>query len=200
MADIKLFNKWSTEDIEVKDSGLKPYISLVPQLIPRTDGRFNKKQFWKSKQNIVERFINKLMGVTGHEGKHHKATSGRNSGKSLKVMGIVEQAFMVLEEKTKKNPVEILVRAIENAAPACEITAVEYGGIRRPMPVDISPQRRVDLALRFLTHGAFNRSFRQKTSLVNGIVSELLAAYNNDIKCYSIGKKENLERQALASR
>ena len=76
MPEIKLFNKWSVEGIEVLDPGLKRYINLKPVIVPRlSHGRHAKKQFYKSEVNIVERLMNHLF-VPGHSGKNHKLTSG----------------------------------------------------------------------------------------------------------------------------
>ncbi len=58
--EIKIFDKWSTEGIEVKDIGLAKYINLQPVVIPRSGGRHAKHQFHKSKMNIVERLMNKM--------------------------------------------------------------------------------------------------------------------------------------------
>ena len=78
--DLKLFNKWDTTEVVVKDLGLRDYINLSPMLVPYSAGRNIKKQFWKSKKSIIERLANKLM-VVGHKGKKHWRTSGRNTGK-----------------------------------------------------------------------------------------------------------------------
>ncbi|HDD71709.1 MAG TPA: 30S ribosomal protein S7, partial [Candidatus Aenigmarchaeota archaeon] len=75
MTEIKIFGKWSTEGIEVKDPGLVRYINLEPRLLPRSGGKYAKQQFYKSKMNIVERLMNKLM-VPGHRGKKHLISSG----------------------------------------------------------------------------------------------------------------------------
>src|SRR3989344_8335445 len=131
---MKLFNKYDT-NIEVKDPGLKSYINLNPLMVIKTSGRNVKVRFWKSKYNIVERLMNKLM-VPGHRGKKHRLTSGHCTGKSQKVYKIVEKTFQIIEEKTKKNPVEVFVRAIENAAPREEITTIEYGGAKYPQAVE----------------------------------------------------------------
>src|SRR3989338_6875199 len=120
--EIKLFNKWDT-NIEVKDLGLKPYISLTPLFVPRTGGRNVKIRFHKSKNNIVERLMGKLM-VPGHRGKKHKLTSGVCTGKSLTVYRIIKEALEIIEKQTKENPVKILVKAVENAAPREEITSI----------------------------------------------------------------------------
>jgi small subunit ribosomal protein S7 len=82
MGEIKFFGKWSVDDVEVKDMGLKRYINLQPMAIPKSDGKYTQQQFHKSKMNIIERFINKLR-VPGHRGKKHVLTSGRAVDKTL---------------------------------------------------------------------------------------------------------------------
>jgi small subunit ribosomal protein S7 len=144
--------------------------------------------------------INKIMGVSGHEGKKHKFTSGRNSGKAFMVMQSVKKAFEIIEKKTNKNPIQMLVKAVINASPRAEITVIDTGGIKRPYAVDTASQRRVDLALRFLAHGSLLRSAKSPTPFYEALAEELISAANYDLKCYSIKKKENTERQALASR
>ncbi|MEM5878293.1 MAG: 30S ribosomal protein S7, partial [Candidatus Aenigmatarchaeota archaeon] len=114
MPEMKLFNKWSFEGVEVKDPGLKPYINLKPSIVPKSGGKFSKSKFHKSNMNIVERFANKLM-VAGHKGKKHLITSGRNTGKSDTVYKIIEEVFEKLEKRTNENPIKIFVLAVENA-------------------------------------------------------------------------------------
>ena len=70
MAEIKLFNKWSTENIKVNDPGLRKYIALPNFIIPRTFGRNTEARFGKSKSHIVERLMGKII-ATGHKGKKH---------------------------------------------------------------------------------------------------------------------------------
>ena len=122
---IKLFNRWETDKIKVEDPGLRPYINLKPIIVPKTGGRNAKYMFYKSKDHIVERLIRRLM-VPGHRGKKHTLTSGHCCGKMLHKYKVVEKTFLIIEEKTKKNPIEVFVRAIENAAPRDEITTIQY--------------------------------------------------------------------------
>ncbi|MEK6835450.1 MAG: 30S ribosomal protein S7 [Nanoarchaeota archaeon] len=196
--EFKLFDRWDT-NIEVKDPGLKRYVSLNPVLVPRTANRYAKQKFWKSKLNIVERLINKLM-VPGHRGKKHKLTSGRVTGKSQKVYNIVENVFKIIEEKTKKNPIEVFVRALENAAPRDEITSIEYGGAKYPQAVECAPQRRIDLALRQMVQGSYQKSFNKKINMTEALAEEIIKAYNLDQSSTAIAKKLELERQADSSR
>lgn len=196
---ILLFNKWSTEGIKVEDMGLQRYIALHPILLPKTGGRNVKTVFWKSKNHIVERLITKLM-VPGHKGKKHKLTSGHCCGKGVSKYDAVKRCFELIEAKTKKNPVAVFVKALENAAPREEITTIEYGGARYPKAVECGPQRRVDIALRMMVQGAYAKSFNSKTGIETALADEIIKAYNLDTTSNAIAKKIELERQADASR
>ena len=199
MTIYKIYNRWDISNIEVKDPGLKRYINLSNIMVPRTGGKNVRVRFWKSKNNIIERFMNKLM-VPGHRGKKHKLTSGHNTGKSYHVFNIVEKTFEIIEQRTKQNPVEIFVRALENAAPREEITAIEYGGARYPQAVECAPQRRVDVALRMFTQGSYQRSFGKKIKIEEALADEIIKAYNIDQGSAAIAKKLELEKQADSSR
>lgn len=197
--ELKLFNKYSLKEIKVEDPGLKAYINLEPIIVPKTGGKNVKTKFWKSKYNIVERLINKLM-VPGHRGKKHLLTSGHVTGKSQTVYKIIIEVFRIIEEKTKQNPVQVLVKAIENAAPREEITTIEYGGAKYPQAVEVAPQRRVDLALRQLVQGSYQRSYGKKQNIITALSDEIIKAFKSDQGSAAISKKLELERQADASR
>lgn len=196
---IKLFNKWSVEGIKIQDQGLVSYINLKPIYVPRTGGRNVKIRFHKSKNNIVERLINHLMGP-GHKGKKHKRSSGRCGGKGQKAFNLVLKAFDIIEKKVGKNPVEVFAKALENAAPREEITAIEYGGARYPQSVDCAPQRRVDFALRMMVQGSYAKSFNSKKKFNECLADEIISAYNLELKSNAVAKKLELERQADSSR
>ena len=136
---MKYFGKWDATGIQVQDPGLKEYINLRPMYVPRMAGRNVAVRFWKTKYTVIERLMNKLQ-VPGHKAKKHFISSGRCGGKGLTAVTIVMKAFTLIEQKTKKNPVEVLVRAIENASPREEITTIEYGGAKYPQAVDAAPQ------------------------------------------------------------
>jgi small subunit ribosomal protein S7 len=196
---INLFNKWTVEGIKISDPGLQGYINLVPIYVPKTGGKNVKVRFHKNKYNIVERLINHLMGP-GHRGKKHKISSGRCSGKGQKNYNTVKKAFEIIEKKLGKNPVEVFVKAVENAAPREEITAIEYGGARYPQAVDCAPQRRVDITLRMFIQGAYSKSFNSKKKIYDCLAEEIISAYNMESKSTAISKKLELERQADSSR
>lgn len=198
--EMKIFGKWDTKGIEVKDPGLVRYINLEPRIFPRSGGRYAKKQFYKSKMNIVERVMNKLM-VPGHRGKKHVISSGRCVGKTHINYKILKRAFEKIEEITKKNPIEVLVRAIENAALREEITSYQLGGIIVRRAVVTSPQRRVDIAIRNIVQAAYRKAFGKKENMVDALVDEIIAAYNNDAsKSEAIREKERIEREAEGAR
>src|SRR5437588_11245700 len=104
--EVKVFGMWPTAGIEAEDPGLKRYISARPILLPHTSGRHEHGRFRKSTINIVERLIDDMMrpGVAG--------------GAKASAANIVKNAMDISAIMTKKNPNEILVRAIENGATA----------------------------------------------------------------------------------
>lgn len=200
MAELKLFNRWGFGGIEIKDAGLKPYINLNPCVIPKTGGRFSQRKFYKSKMNIVERLVNKLM-VSGHRGKKHLLSSGRNTGKTQTILKIVKEIFEKLEKRANKNPIEVLVGALENAALREEITSYQMGGMMVRKAVCTSPQRRVDKALTVITQTAYRKSFGKKISTADALADEIFFAYKNDAsKSHAIKEKERIEREAGGAR
>lgn len=196
---IKLFDRWDAAGIEVRDPGLKRYINLEPVLVPKTFGRNQSNRFWKSKQHIVERLMNRVP-VSGHKGKKHYWSSGDQLGQGHTLFKIIIRTLELVEKKAKKNPIEVVVRAVENAAPFEEVVTVAYGGIRHPKAVDCAPQRRVDLALRWMTQSAFQKSNKSKRNIWHTLADEVIKAANNDQSSYAVNKKFETERQAAASR
>ncbi|RJQ15836.1 30S ribosomal protein S7 [Candidatus Woesearchaeota archaeon] len=197
--EIKAFDRWSTEGIVVEDLGLQRYISLEPRLLPKTGARYAQNKFYKSKIFIVERLINKLMNP-GHRGKKHKRTSGSCTGKSNTTYKLVYDALDIIEKKTKLNPLAVFVRALENAAPREATVTIEYGGARYPKAVEVSPQRRIDIALRMMIQGTHAKAFNKKKGAVQALADEILNAYQISQASDAIAKKVELERQADASR
>ena len=199
VSQIKAFNRWDVVGIKVDDPGLKPYITLTPKIVPKTGAKYAKNRFYKSKIFIVERLINKIM-VPGHKSKKHFKTSGHITGKANKAFSIVENVFDIIEKQTKENPVKVFVKALENAAPREEIITVEYGGARYPKAVECAPQRRIDIALRYMTQGSYHKSFNSKKSIVDALAEEIINAYKFNAGSNAISKKYEVERQADASR
>jgi len=197
---MKLFDKWETGSIKVSDSGLEKYISLKPVIVPKTGGKFSSSQHGKSKINIVERLITKLM-VPGHRGKKHVISSDVATGKYDVQYKNIKKAFELIEDKTKKNPVEVLVRAVENAALREETAAYQVGGIIVRRAVVTSPQRRVDLALRSIVQASYRKSFGKGISIAEVLANELIAASENDSsKSEAVKEKERIERESEGAR
>ena len=194
----KLFGIYDVSDVKANDPGMKRYINLEPKLMVKSYGRHREK-FSEAKINIIELFAN-LIAVPGHRGKKHKIQTSWKSGKYSQNMQIVLKCLKIIEEKTKTNPIQVLVTAIENAAPRDGITVIEYGGARYPQAVEVSPQRRIDIALRQITCGAYQKSFNTKVKIEKALADELIKAYNMDQGSQAISKKLELERQADASR
>ncbi|MCK5587614.1 MAG: 30S ribosomal protein S7 [Candidatus Lokiarchaeota archaeon] len=186
--EILLFGKWAMDGIEVQDSGLRRYISLKPVIAPHSGGRHEHHRFRKSQVSIVERFINKLM------------RGGRNTGKKMKITKGIMVAFEIIHLRTRTNPVEILVRAVENSALQEETTRISYGGIVYHQAVDVAPQRRIDLSLQFLAQGIKKASFSTVKSFEECVAEELIAAANNDTRSFAIKRRQEKERIAMSAR
>ncbi|MFH1445412.1 MAG: 30S ribosomal protein S7 [Nanoarchaeota archaeon] len=198
MTDILLFNKWNLTDVKVEDPGLVSYINLRPVIVPKSSGKYSAGMH-KNKMNIVERFINRLM-VPGHRGKKHKITSGHSPASYNAIYLSVKDAFDIIERKTKKNPVQVLVSAVENSAMMEEVASYRLGGTIARKAVVCTPQRRVDLALRYLTQGIFKVTFKNRKSFANVIADELITASNNDSKNFAISERNRLEKEAEGAR
>lgn len=191
-----LFNKWDMENVEIKDIGLKHIISLKPTVIPVSLGRHEHQKFKKIEINIVERLVNNLM----HFGKKHAKNTGRMGGKKQRAINIVKTSFDIIYLRTRNNPVEVLVRAVENCSPNEDITRISYGGVVYHLSVDISPLRRTDLALRFISEGSRESSFSNPKSIEEHLAEEIILASTKDNNSYAIRKKNEQERIAMSSR
>jgi len=200
--DMKIFGRWTVNDVIVSDPGLKAYMNLDPIFVPTSLGRFTNKQFWKSKRPIIERLMIRVL-VSGHRGKKHVRSSGKYTSAKINAYNTLIKTFEILEDKTKKNPIQVVVNAIEAAAPREGITTIEYGGVRYPRAVDISPQRRIDLSLRWLTQGANDKMVKSKGKkrIHETLAEQILAtvAYDQQ-KSFAYSKKYDIERQAKAAR
>lgn len=192
-----LFNKWDTTNIEIMDLGLKNVIFLNPSMtIPITFGRHEHQRLKKAEVNIVERLSNKLM----HFGKRYAKNTGRMGGKKAKVINTVKTALEIIHLETSKNPIELLIRAIENASPNEDTTRIVYGGVVYHVSVDVSPLRRVDLALRFIAEGVRESTYSSPQTMEEVLAKEIILAADNDMNSYAIKKKNEQERIAMSSR
>lgn len=194
-----IFNRWDTEGVEVSDPGLRKHINLKPMVVPKTSGRLSPNSIHKSEMNIVERFINKL-AVPGHRGKKHKLTSGHIPGRYDLLYRSVKEAFEIIEKRTKKNPLQILVRAVENGALLEEVVGYRMGGIIARKAVVTSPQRRLDISLRLIAQDIFSRAFKSRKSFAQTIADELIEIANNDQRNKVIRERQRIEKEAEGAR
>jgi len=195
---MKIFDLYETKDVKVEDPGLKRYINLDEKLVLKNHGRYSDK-FGRMKINIIERLVG-LVGVPGHRGKKHKIQTSWASGKYSRNMKTVLEVFKIIQEKTNSNPIQVLIKAIENSAPCDEVTTIEYGGARYPQSVDVSPSRRLHTALRNLVHGGYDKSFNKKTKLAEGLAQEILLASQNSNESLAAQKRNEAEKQADSAR
>ncbi len=197
-----LFGKYSFSDVVISDLSLADYINLTPSKYPNIFGRRKNRSYYLSHVNIVERLINKLMrGGTGKKvGGKVIRTEGRLQGKKIKVMHIVEEAFDIVNKQTGKNPIQVLVNAIENAAPIEDTTRVRYGGINYNVAVDVSSLRRVNVALKNIALAAITSSFKNRKRLAEALASELILAASKSPESYAIKKRVDAERMARSAR
>ncbi len=194
--NLLLFRKWDLSDIEIHDIGLKNAISLKKSIMPMTFGRSALKRFNKADTNIVERLANKIM----HFGKKYAKNTGRMGGKKAHSINIIKVTLDIIHLKTGKNPVEVLVRAVEHSAPNEDTTRIVYGGTVYHVSVDVAPIRRVDMALRFIADGVKEATFSNPKAIEEHLSEHLIRAAENDSNAPSIKKKHELERVAQASR
>ncbi|MGC8687111.1 MAG: 30S ribosomal protein S7 [Candidatus Micrarchaeia archaeon] len=201
MNEILLFNKYSY-NVEVHDLSLKNYINLKKEAYPNTFRHNSKKDFSKAGINIVERLENSLMrGGTGDKISGHVIrTEGRLQGKKLKVMKIIEDAFDIIAKQTGKNPLQVLIDALEYSAPIEDTTRVIYGGITSNVAVDVSASRRLDIALRNVAMATIIGAFSSKRTISETLATELMLASNNDINSYAIKRKNEIERMARSAK
>jgi len=171
--EVKLFNKWSYDDISVGDISLEDYIAVKPkfaQFVPHSAGRFQQKRFKKAQCPIVERLTCSLMMF------------GRNNGKKVMAVRIVQHAFDIVNLLTDSNPIQQLVDAIINASPREDSTRVGSGGVVRRQAVDVSPMRRVNQAIYLITQGARAAAFRNIKTIAE-VRSEHIAEMTENVQC-----------------
>ncbi|KAJ1856521.1 ribosomal protein S5 [Coemansia sp. RSA 1822] len=186
---VRLFNKWSFEEVEIKDISLTDYLQIRnPVYLPHTAGRYAARKFRKAQCPIVERLTNSMM------------MQGRNNGKKLMAIRIVQHAFEIVNLLTDQNPIQILIDAIINTGPREDSTRIGASGNVRRQAVDVSPLRRVNQAISLLTTGAREATFRNVKSIAECLADELINAAKGSSNSYAIKKKDELERVAKSNR
>jgi small subunit ribosomal protein S7 len=128
---------------------------------------------------VVTKLINQIM----HDGERGVA------------QGIVYSAFEVIDNKLGKNPSEVFMKALENVMPVLEVKARRVGGSNYQVPLEIRPERRQTLGIRWIVTFARNRS--EKT-MKERLAGELMDAYNNAGGAFK--KKEDTHRMAEANK
>ena len=198
----KLFNRWSYNDVIVTDPSLVRYVNLDPMIVPHSFGRKSRGRFAKQNINVVERLANKMMrsgqGKRKLSGKYIRGRLG--CGKKVQTMQIVEDAFEIIETKTKNNPVQVLVDALSNATPHEDVTRVKRGGVAYSVAVDVSPMKGLDESLKNIALAGFGNSFNKKTTAAEALAEEIIAAAANDAKSMAVKRKDEVERIAKSSR
>lgn len=189
--ETKLFGKWSYEGVSLGDISLEDFIAVKAKdavYLPHTAGRYQVKRFRKALCPIVERLCNALM------------RKGRNNGKKLLAVRIVQQTFEIIHLLTDENPLQVFVRAIVNAGPREDSTRVGAGGVVRRQAVDVSPFRRVNQAIYLIGIGAREASFRTIKTIAECLADEIVNASKGSSNSYAIKKKDEIERVAKANR
>jgi small subunit ribosomal protein S7 len=128
---------------------------------------------------LVARFINRLM----QRGKKSLATR------------IMYDAFDIIEERTHRNPLEVFHEAVENTTPILEVRPRRVGGATYQIPVEVRPERRASLAIRWLTQTA---QARKGKPMAEKLADELMdAARNTGV---TVKKKEDTHKMAEANK
>merc|ERR1719171_2853848 len=125
---------------------------------------------------------------------------GRNNGKELKAIRIVEHAFEIIHLMTDLNPMQVLVDAIIKSGPREDSTRIGSAGTVRRQAVDVSPLRRVNQAIYLLTTGAREAAFRNIKTIAECLADELINASKESSNSYAIKKKDEIERVAKSNR
>lgn len=128
---------------------------------------------------LLARFTNKVM----------------QRGKKGLAERIVYDALDLIQERSGREPLEVFQQAIQNATPLLEVKPRRVGGATYQVPVQIEPQRRQSLAIRWLLQAARSRSGR---SMAEKLAGELMDAANNT--GVTIKRREDTHRMAEANR
>jgi small subunit ribosomal protein S7 len=116
-------------------------------------------------------------------------------GKKSTAQGIMYDALDLVEERAKRNPIEVLEQALRNVAPAIEVKPMRVGGATYQVPVEVASERGVTLAMRWVLDNARARGGR---SMSEKLANELLDASNG--QGASVKRKDDTHRMAEANR
>lgn len=164
-----MFGKWSYTDVVVPDMSLESYLQVKTTkqqvFIPYTAGRYQQRRFKKVQCPIIERLTNMLM-----------ASGGRNNGKKQLAVRIIKQTMDLIHLLTGKNPLQVLTDAIACCGPREDSTRIGSGGVVRRQAVDVSPLRRVNVAIYFLVTYSRDSAFRNLKSMSEVLSDEIIKA------------------------
>merc|ERR1711907_715719 len=149
--EIKLFNKYSFEDVAVQDIALKDYVACKPAhavFLPHSAGRWAKKRFKKAQCPIIERITNALM------------MHGRNNGKKILAVRIMKHCCDIIHLTTGENPIQVIVDLSSTLVPVRTLAASALLVSCVVKPLMSPPLRRVNTAIHLLTTGARDSAFR----------------------------------------
>ena len=116
-------------------------------------------------------------------------------GKKGVAQKIVYDAFDIIREKTGKNPVEVFGEAMENVMPVLEVKARRVGGSTYQVPMEVRPERRQTLALRWITSFSRNRSERTMKERLAGEIMDATNSLGNSVK-----RRDEMHRAAEANK
>jgi len=178
--------------VKLENLCFKDYVAVTSTksqvYVPHTAGKYQVKKFRKQVCPIVERLVGSMM------------FHGRNTGKKALAVRIVKQALDIVNLMTGKNPLEILVDAVMNSGAREDSTRIGTAGAVKKQAVDVSPLRRVNQGLYFLTVGARESSFRSMKTIAECLADELMNAAKNSPNSYAIKKKDEIEKVAKGNR
>ncbi len=116
-------------------------------------------------------------------------------GKKSVAQSVVYGAFDIIQEKTGSEPNEYFMQALENLKPVLETKARRVGGSNYQVPIEVSPERRQTLAIRWLVTYARKRNER---TMKEKLAAEIMDAYNNAGGAYK--KKDDVHRMAESNK
>merc|ERR1711981_212959 len=189
--EVKLFNKYSFEEVQISEIPLTDYIaakSANAVFLPHSAGRWSKKRFKKAQCPIVERITNSLM------------MHGRNNGKKVMAVRIMKHTMDIIHLLTGENPIQVIVDAVVNSGAREDSCRIGSAGVVRRQAIDVSPLRRVNMAIWLLTTGAREAAFRNIKTIAECLAEEFINAAKGSSNSYAIKKKDEIERVAKANR
>ena len=182
-----VLSKYDMKEVKIEDQGLARYINLDTENLYHGGINANKI-FAKSKIPIIERLINNIMRTEAY------------NGKKIKAYKVIKDALEIIDKRTKTNPMQVVIDALQNAAPKEETTRLRFGGISVPKAVDVAPQRRLDIAIRNICLGSVSATHKNKKSIQACLADEIMKASKNDVASFAVAKKNDIERVAKSAR